>query len=528
MNKLQITYSLAVIVGLFAATLVHFNNYVFPYTTDSASYIEQARSLLTRGVFEEMPDTIEDSSSGGPSTLFPPGYPVLIAVFSKVLQIQPEFTGVLLSKLAVALLPICIVFSIQKILGIEYAFIISLLVVFAPAVIHWGGVASSDIISMLLAIFCIGLTIKAADNLLLWFIVGLLAGFSYLIRNANLALVLSICGFLAWSIALDSEQRRKRIYSAGIWLLGCAIPVVPWMIRNLIVFGKIQPYSMDASTIGLTENISTFVEAQLNVLLSWGVANRLIGLGILGIILLAIVLGLLARQVWVTWKQWKKIEQQTFFIATLYFILGSAVVVIARTKYQWGEIINERHTIAYLFCLLVILALILKNIAVTNPQWLVVIRSKLPMKVQIDSVIQWCGLVVALVFLSIRLQYISASYQHNQPDHQYDHLMAAMEQAKKDPICTQLDGRFAVSNYHFIYQIVCAAPVRYIPTNIVQNGMLESLLKLPVTKGVLVSIFPDHKIDEKNFPLKQAILTQLSATGWFIEKNEKTGIILTR
>ena len=514
MTGLQAIYSLAVLIGLCAATIAYFLP-VFPYTPDSACYIEQARSLLDRGVFESgLYGTENSSATFVPDPLFPPGYPILIALFSLLLNVPPEVVALFLSLSALALIPICTVFSFKRIVGAEAALLIGLLVVSTPAIIRWGNVASTDILSVLLVIFCMGLVLKAGDRLIAWFVAGLLVGFSYLLRNANLAFVLSLCGFMAWSIVFDSENRRKKIGIACVWLLSVSAVVVPWMIRNLIVFGKIQPYSMPPSTVGFIENSHAFIEAQLNILLLLTDLDTFLARNTLGVIGLIFVLGLLVWQVLTTWKLWKEIDKQAFIIAALYCILGAAIVIVARTKYQWGELISERHTLPYLFSLLIVLALILKNMTVKIKR-------------------RWLGLTLVSGLLLTRIYNIPQLYQYNFYD---ANLVAVAAQIKKhqqtDPLCTNLNGRLGASNYGFVYRVICAVPVRHVfpilHGKAFNDKPLKKLLDVPAEQGVVVSIFPNHDVNKKDLPLNQIFLNQLNAEGWRVEENKKMGFILMR
>jgi 4-amino-4-deoxy-L-arabinose transferase-like glycosyltransferase len=514
MTRLQTVYSLAILIGLCSATIAYFLP-VFPYTPDSACYIEQARSLIDRGVFESgLYGTEKPSETFVPDPLFPPGYPILIALFSLLLPVTPEVVALFMSLSALALIPACIVFSFRRVVGAEIALIIGLLVVFTPAIIRWGNVASTDILSVLLVIFCMGLVLKAGDRLMAWFIAGLLGGFAYLLRNANLAFVLSLCGFIAWSIVFDSENRRKKIVIACVWLLSFSAVVAPWMFRNFIVFGKIQPYSMPPSSVGFIENSHAFIEAQLNILLLLADLDTFLARNTLGIIGLIIVSGLLIWQVLKTWKQWQKIEKQAFIIATLYCILGAAIVIAARTKYQWGELISERQTLPYLFSLLIILVVILNN---TN-----VIISR-----------RWLGLALASGLLLTRIYSIPQLYKYNFWD---TNVVAVAEQIKKhqqtDPLCTNLNGRLGVSNYGFVYRVICAVPVRHVfpilHGDAFNDDPLKKLLDVPAEQGVVVSIFPNHDVDKTSLPLNQTLLNQLTTAGWRVEQNEKMGFILMR
>jgi len=514
MPRLQTVYGLAALIGLCAATIAYFLP-VFPYTPDSACYIEQARSLMARGVFESgLYGTENPSATFVPDPLFPPGYPILIALFSLLLPAPPEVVALFLSRIALALMPVCMVFSFRRIVSAKTALIIGALVVFTPAIIRWGDVASTDVMSVLLVIFCMGWVLNAGDSLTAWCVAGLLIGFAYLLRNANLALVLSLCGFIAWSIVVDAENRRKKIAIAGVCLLSFSVVVVPWMIRNLTVFGKIQPYAMPPSSVGFIENSRAFVEAQLNSLLLLADLDAFLAGNTLGIIGLISVLSLLVWQVLSTWKDWRAIDKQAFIIAGLYCLLGAVIVIVARSKYQWGELISERHTLPYLFSLLIVLALIFKHATVKTGK-------------------RWLGLTLAAVLLLPRIYCLPQLYQY----HFYDaNVLAVAAQIKKhrqsDPLCTNLNGRLGVSNFAFVYRIICATPVRHVFPILHGDPFfdepLNKLVALTAKQGVVASIFPNHDVDKKDLPLNQKHLDRLKASGWRVEQNEAMGFILMR
>jgi hypothetical protein len=234
----------------------------------------------------------------------------------------------------------------------------------------------------------------------------------------------------------------------------------------------------------------------------------------LGVIGLIIVSGLLGWQVLATGSWWQKIEQQAFILAGSYCVAGAVIVIAARTKYQWGELISERHVLPYLFSLLIVLALILKNTRIGLGQ-------------------RWLGLALVSGLSLTRIYFTPQLYQYAFYD---ANLMAVAGQIKKhqqtDPLCTKLNGRLGVSNYGFVYRVICAVPVRHVfPTlhgDEFFDEPLKQLVDLTKGQGVVVSIFPNHDVDKKDLPLKQKYLDQLSAAGWHVEKNEGMGFILSR
>ncbi len=82
MTKQSTVYAIALFAGLCAAAISFFAPF-FPYGEDSASYLEQARSFMARGVFEVTPwETDMADVVSIPDPLFPPGYPLLIVIGS--------------------------------------------------------------------------------------------------------------------------------------------------------------------------------------------------------------------------------------------------------------------------------------------------------------------------------------------------------------------------------------------------------------------------------------------------------------
>lgn len=513
MAKLNYPYSLALLLGICVA-IVAYAMPVFPYTPDSACYIEQARSFMARGVFESgYYGTLDPTASYVPDPLFPPGYPLLIVLFSWLLPVPPEVVALFLSLAALALIPAAMLFSFRQLLGDNTVLVISALLMTTPIVIRWGNVASTDVMSVLLVIYCMGLVLKA-ESLKHWGIIGLLTGFAYLLRNANLAFIISIAGWFAWTLLFEANQRRHRLYCASVWLASFALLVLPWMFRNWLVFGKIQPYSMPPSTIGVVENIHAFIEAQLTVLMPLVAVDGFLARNLFGLLILLSVIALLVVRVLKTWSLWPKLDQYALLISTAYCLLGAAIVVAARSKYQWGELIGERHGLPYLFSLLVLLAVIFKNANLAfNKYWLSV-----PL----------LAILFGTRLLALPELYAKVFYHVN--------AVAVVGQINQhrdtDTLCSHLDGRLGVSNYAFVYRVLCGVPARHIFPILHGNDFndlpIQELLNLGVTKGMVVSIFPNHDVDKTELPLKQPLIDRLTAAGWHIEKNEAMGFVLTR
>jgi hypothetical protein len=507
MTKEYRVYSLALFAGVCAAAISYFAPF-FPYGVDSASYIEQARSLMTRGVFEITPYGTDEIRASIPETLFPAGYPIIIAIGSLLLQLPSEVIAPILSLAALVLLPTVIIFCFQHIIGLKNALWIGILVVLTPAAVRHGYIAFSDTLSLSAIIFSIYLLLKAENKPSSWLFLGLLTGFAYLIRNANLSLIISMSLFLAWMWLIEPENRTAIVKNTLVWIFGNSLVIVPWLIRNFLVFGSFQPYSMSPSTVGLNENIHDYIQSQLDTLLSLSELDKWIASNISGLLLLVIILGILIYQTVITWKQWQKIEQKTFVISSFFVVIYSAMVIVARTKYQWGEHIVGRYTLPSITFIFIDLVIILKYSTLKiNKHYL--------------------AIAITLSLLLARAVELPKFYAY---DSYHQSILYAAQQVSthEDSVCSHLNGRFAVSNQAFVYRILCATPVRH---GSLQYDKFEESLKnmaaLGEKQGIVISQF-GWKDDKKPYlPLKQDDLNKLNSLGWQVERNESEYLIIS-
>jgi len=512
MSKECTVYVIALVAGLCAASIYFFVPF-FPYGYDSVNYIEQARSFMARGVFETIPITLVSPENVSiPDNLFPPGYPLLIVISSKIFFVPEEVIAPFLSLAALLLLPVAIVFSFHRIIGLWPSLWIALLVTLTPSTVFFGSIAYSDTISLLLVIFSVGCLLVMSNKPSSWFYLGLLTGFSYLLRNANLALLISIFLYLVWNMVVEPENRKMKIKNACFWLSGNAVFIVGLFIYNFLIFGKFQPYSMPPSTVGLGENIHDYIFAQLNTVLAFSELEILIDKSGYGIFLLIPVMLILLYKLVTTWRLWQKIEQKTFFISAAYVAIGVTVTILARTKYQWGVHIEPRYALPYSCFIFVNLVIIFKYALPKNTRYLVP------------------GL--AVILLLFRIYGLQKDFERRQNSPYDQRVVSVAKQLKNNPdaICSHLNGRVALSNLHLVYRMVCEAPVREMFVSFEHNKFIDESLKswaeLGAKKGIIVSLFPIGK-DSENLPLDQEYLTRLNSLGWQVDRNEKENLILS-
>jgi hypothetical protein len=309
-----------------------------------------------------------------------------------------------------------------------------------PVAVRHGYIAFSDTLSLVLVIYVVNRLLLAGNKPAHWFWLGLLTGFSYLIRNANLALLLSIGLYLLWNFIVEPENREAIISNALVWLGANALIIVPWMIRNFLVFDKLQPYWMPPSTVSLGENSHDFLQAQLDTLLALSGLDKILADTFWGIFLLLMLAVMLMQQLITTWQRWQKIEQKAFFIAIVYAALGAAITIVARTKYEWGQHIVPRYALPYSCFIFVALVIIFKNttLKINTRYW---------------------GLGFAIILLIIRMYELPKLYEYSRY-HQGILEEAKQIKANQDVVCSHWNRRGSGSDRIFVYVILCEAPVR--------------------------------------------------------------------
>jgi hypothetical protein len=140
---------------------------------------------------------------------------------------------------------------------------------------------------------------------------------------------------------------------------------------------------------------------------------------------------------------------------------------------------------------------------------------------------RYLAIGITLSLLLARALELPKFYQHNL---YYQSILYAAKQVgtKQDSICSNLNGRFAVSNHAFVYRILCSAPVRH---GFLQPDKFEESLKnlsaLGAKQGIVVSQFA-YKGDKRPYlPLKQEYLDTLNLLGWQIERNGREHLIIS-
>ena len=523
--NLRIKNVIMLAVGLFALWLSILCGGNQAYTPDSADYIDQARSFTSGNGFQtRLHDLDEKFELWAPDKLFPPGYPIIIAIGTAVTGVPAEVVAPWVSRIALLILPLTIFISFRQVIGGRSAAWLGIITGVSPGVLLWGQFALSDVLSLTLVVASFGFTLSAAsperrESAGLFALAGgVFAGFSYLIRNANLALLAATSlSMFVWLVTSKIVERQRIWRFIFPWTVGASIVVFPWMIRNLIVFGKLQPYEMPSSTIGAWENFRSFIAAITSEISGSSYLGTLAGWSIPGLIVLLILLVIIIGFILKRWSSLAVIQRRALVFSCIYVLAGSSIVIAARTKYQWGEAISNRHTLQYAVFLLLPLAILLRNIFVD--------------KVLLFAVS--CVAVLTLVTLrgvevesELAVQRISSSRVLDASA--LTQRIEGFSHEKMTP-CARNEKSLVISNYAYLYRAICDVDSINPGADDLRGHSIVDFAKLVRIKiadrPLIIALHPDRGVSSSELPLKEVQLKTLLAQGWAVQDNS-SGMLL--
>jgi hypothetical protein len=485
----------------------------FPYNPDSASYFEQARSLIQSGVALETPYGLNDAEKQA-SILFPIGYPVVLALFS-LPGFDPADTALALSRISSLLLPVLLFVSFRRLLGAPQAALLAGLATLSPGVLMFATLGTPDLLALLLAIATIAIVLNARSRR--WLVLGgLIAGSAYAVRNAHLALLLAIALFYGYQLAAQATQRRATIQDALAFFLGAALILVPVLLRNYLLFGAFNPYQMAPSTLSVLHNVRTFMQEAAYDVSGWRALGIFVGWSAAGA---ALFLGLAASAAWHlkrSWKQRSPAQGNAIVLCTTYAVIGACVVIAARSRYEWGEMINTRHTLQYTPFLW---AALLATLPAHRQRWR-------------TGFLAIAGLLLLATVL--HLAYAAAPRDLLLRNQKSSAAMAAYE-AGKEHFCASGNGVLA-SNWGYVFPILCGAAVRNIEMDASPCQPAEPCRAIPATtmqlaqqfseRSIQLGFFAGRGVEPEDFPLAPVEQMQLKRAGMQILQNDAHAIVL--
>lgn len=435
---------------------------VYWWTPDSASYIEAARNYSASGrlVVSSGLTSIDETK---PIRLWPPGYPILLSFAQDITGVDSKWVAVLFSIISWIIVPSIIFILVRPLLSEFLSFLLSILVLTSPAAQEFGWKGLSDMPFLLIVLLGFVLSCKPGSGnkaTLDIFIGGVLLGMSFSIRNTGAAALVAVFTCYCITYAVQHEQRREIFLKMIVWSLGATIIVLPVFIRNIKIFGTIQPYSMAPSTVSFLSNIREYIRVTIYDLFGFHEWATLIAWDFVFLTLIVgIALGISSyffyqhsestiKRVHNLLDEFKYISPNIYTLIpiVIYFILGGAIVIYARTKYEWGEIINLRHVMQYDWAILTVLFFILLRL----------------IKEYYAKTIVY---VMCTIILFGHLYYSSVELYWKEPKN--DKLLLKYNIYKDNTLTEEVikfskQGVVVASNFHDVLRINSGVPIRHI------------------------------------------------------------------
>jgi 4-amino-4-deoxy-L-arabinose transferase-like glycosyltransferase len=330
----------------------------YPYAADSASYVEMAQTLLQDGHPRVTPwDFAEGSADRIPQKLFPPGYPVLIAAASPLTG-SVRTAALIPSRLAAVLIPVLILSLFAGAMPTRSLMLLSVYAILTPGVRGWQYAAYSDVPALAVSVLALGalargLQLVGETRRPLWWclLAGVAAGCAYAIRNAGIAVLAIAVVMLAEAI-----WRRRALREAGAVAFGAAAPLAALWAYNLSTFGRLQPYSMPASTRPWTANVADWAGATFTDMgIPWQIAEhlpRVVSMSVIAIIAAVLIAGFFSQRL-------EPRRRSLLLLVGGYALGGALLLILSRSRFEWGNFIDERNTLQYTWALIFALALAL-------------------------------------------------------------------------------------------------------------------------------------------------------------------------
>lgn len=207
------------------------SDYSFPVMADdSPGYYELARNIIDQGRFV----SVDDKSF--PESFRTPGYPLFIAgvllIFNNNNLIS--FIQIILAALSVVwLYKIARLFFDKKI-----AIGASLLLLLEPSAIYYANLVLSDSLFVFLLLLLIWFFVRspksASQELWFKFLAGLILGLATLVRPIGQYLFFIL--LLYFIVYYFKKFNKQKFIAIILFILGVALVVSPWMIRNKKLF----------------------------------------------------------------------------------------------------------------------------------------------------------------------------------------------------------------------------------------------------------------------------------------------------
>jgi len=207
---------------------------VNPLHGDAASYDRIARNLMAGHGFGQQPDT--------PTAFWPPLYPLFLAGLYRTCGyslLLARLLQALIGALAVAATAL----AARSVFGRRVAVLTGLGMALYPHLVYFGAwlIAEALYLALLALTVCIAVRLQSHPSRMGFAALGVTLGLATLTKPATLMLLpLALCW--AW-IAPPPRATEPRLVQCLLVLTLAVITVVPWTVRNYLIFGAFVPVS---------------------------------------------------------------------------------------------------------------------------------------------------------------------------------------------------------------------------------------------------------------------------------------------
>jgi 4-amino-4-deoxy-L-arabinose transferase-like glycosyltransferase len=349
--------TLALWVFVLGATLVGFVTLYDPsfIDIDGAFYVNAAKNLASgRGFTTSILWNEEHFRLGripAPQTIFPPGYPLLIALVSRV-GVDPPYAAFLVSLVSFAAIPL-VVYKILRTAGHTRLGSFAVGAVWLGSAFAWFNVLRGMsempfILLTLLSLRCVMQSERRPGRRDLWLAAaGTVAGLAFTVRYQGIFYVIGLgCFFLLRLIRQrDWASARALILVAG----SASVFVLPFFIRNHVLTGKLTG-TMIPGERSLLEVLRTLLSALGG--LSGFTKSGLLGGDVPEVVfVLVMVVGLAGGVCWIgrltidRSALWAALAKTHVSLSLVYLIVSVGLSVERARQYASGQI-DARYLLA--------------------------------------------------------------------------------------------------------------------------------------------------------------------------------------
>jgi len=334
----------------------------YPYGNDTAGYLEQAAELLAGHIPMATPWGIRPYTVElAPSENHPPGYPILIAIVSRLFKVDPATAGLSVTRACWAASFPVIVYGLIPSFGLLPAIVVASLALASPSFYEFGFGALSDLPFFFFSTLSLAFLFRALvgdRGYLLPLLSGVLAGLAYAIRNSGMATLVGVAAGMTFTLVARLIPLRRGARITGWWSAGAVLGLLPTIAYNIAFFGAPIPYHVDPSTTyppivsirvylaDLLLDLTALKPIATLAWSKWGFALILVPLA-----------GYFAWRLVTRFRGLPSHSRTTVVILGSVIGAGSAMVIIAHSYYELDPGYLIRHVMPYSWMVLALVAL---------------------------------------------------------------------------------------------------------------------------------------------------------------------------